>query len=53
MITILGIIVIVLLIILSIFLLYFVPLRKTEKGFEYVYVEEDGSVRELSREEQD
>ncbi|MCX6189238.1 MAG: hypothetical protein NTW54_06510 [Bacteroidetes bacterium] len=27
------------------------PLRKKETGFEYVYVEEDGSVRELYRDE--
>lgn len=38
-------------IILSVYLLYFVPIRKTEDGFEYVYVEENGTVRELSREE--
>ena len=30
----------------------FVPLRKNENGFEYVHVEENGTVRELSREEQ-
>ena len=42
---------IIILIILSVYLLYFVPLRKTEDGFEYVHVEENGTVRELSREE--
>lgn len=30
---------------------YDFPLRKKEPGFEYVYVEEDGSVRELFRDE--
>lgn len=29
----------------------FLPVRKTEDGFEYVYVDENGAVRELSREE--
>ena len=28
------------------------PIRKGEEGFKYVYVEDDGSVRELLREEQ-
>jgi len=28
-----------------------VPIRKNEVGFEFVYVEEDGSVRELSNDE--
>ncbi|PKV51532.1 hypothetical protein ATE84_3617 [Aquimarina sp. MAR_2010_214] len=37
---------------LLIYLRYFLPLRKNEDGFEYVSVEDDGIVRELSREEQ-
>ncbi|MEP1489260.1 MAG: hypothetical protein ABJK28_12605 [Algibacter sp.] len=43
---------IMLLFIISIYLMYFVPLRKDEEGFEYVHVEENGTVRELYREEQ-
>lgn len=35
------------LLILIVYLRYFVPLRPKEDGFEYVYVEKDGSVREL------
>lgn len=42
---------IIILIILSVYLLYFVPLRKTVDGFEYVHVEENGTVRELTRQE--
>jgi hypothetical protein len=38
--------------ILFIYLRNFIPLRKNEEGFEYVSVEDDGTVRELSREEQ-
>lgn len=30
---------------------YFIPLRKREAGFGYVYVHDDGSVRELDEEE--
>ncbi|MFK8037485.1 MAG: hypothetical protein AB8B74_04295 [Crocinitomicaceae bacterium] len=52
MITFLSILGIILLIILIIYLTNFVPLRKNEEGFEYVNVEENGTVRELSREEQ-
>jgi len=52
MITFLSILGIILLIILIIYLMNFVPLRKNENGFEYVHVEENGTVRELSREEQ-
>ena len=40
---------------LTLFILYlrhFLPLRRKEKGFEYVYVKEDGTVRELSEDEQ-
>jgi hypothetical protein len=33
------------------YLLWFVPLRKKEPGFEYVCVDDDGSVRELDQEE--
>jgi len=29
------------------------PLRKEEPGFKYVYVEDDGSVREVSKEDED
>ena len=34
------------------YLKYFVPLRRKEPGFEYVYVEDDGSVRELDTTEE-
>ena len=51
MITFLWIIGIILFIIIAIYLRNFVPLRKTGNEFEYVYVEENGTVRELSREE--
>ena len=34
------------------YLRYFVPLRKKEPGFEYVYVEDDGAVREISEDDQ-
>jgi hypothetical protein len=34
------------------YLRYFIPLRKKEPGFEYVYVEDDGTVREVSEDEQ-
>ena len=34
------------------YLRYFVPLRKKEPGFEYVYVEDDGKVREVSEDDQ-
>ena len=46
---ILGLITVV---VLFIYLRYFIPLRENEEGFEYVSVEDDGTVRELSREEQ-
>jgi len=49
MITFIWITGIIVLIILSVYLLHFVPLRKAEDGFEYVHVEENGTVRELSR----
>jgi hypothetical protein len=32
---------------LFVYLRYFIPLRPKESGFEYVYVEEDGTVNEL------
>lgn len=32
---------------------HFVPLRSKEQGFEYVQVEEDGTVRELDEEERE
>jgi hypothetical protein len=34
------------------YLRYFIPLRKKEPGFEYVYVEDDGTVREVSEDDQ-
>lgn len=34
------------------YLRYFVPLRKKEPGFEFVYVEDDGKVREVSEDDQ-
>ena len=34
------------------YLKYFVPLRRKEPGFEYVYVKDDGSVRELDKSEE-
>lgn len=42
--------------VIGIFVLYFymrhfMPLRQKEDGFRYVYVEEDGTVRELDEEE--
>lgn len=33
------------------YLRYFVPLRQKESGFEYVYVNEDGTVSELNDED--
>lgn len=36
-------------IIVSVYLLYFIPLRKVKDRFEYVFVEENGTVRELDR----
>jgi len=38
---------------LIVYLRYFIPLRPKESGFEYVYVNEDGTVRELDSEELD
>ncbi|MDQ8005204.1 MAG: hypothetical protein REI64_10425 [Pedobacter sp.] len=38
-------------VILTFYLLWFIPLRKKEPGFEYVHVDEDGSVRELDKDE--
>ena len=32
---------------------HFMPLRPKEQGYAYVYVEEDGTVRELDEEERD
>ncbi|HIC32180.1 MAG TPA: hypothetical protein EYO76_09705 [Flavobacteriaceae bacterium] len=43
---ILGILIII---IISVYLIYFIPLRKVEDGFEYVFIEENGTVRELYR----
>ena len=37
----------ILIIILRIYLKYFRPLKPTEEGFEFVYVENNGNVREL------
>ena len=34
------------------YLRYFIPLRKKEPGFEYVYVEDDGTVHEVSEDDQ-
>lgn len=45
---ILGIIVIIG---LTVYLKYFIPLRPKESGFEYVYVNEDGTVSELDEED--
>ncbi|WP_310595056.1 hypothetical protein [Flavobacterium sp.] len=36
---------------LTIYLKYFIPLRSKESGFEYVYVNEDGTVSELDEED--
>lgn len=36
---------------LLVYLRYFIPLRPSELGFEYVYVNEDGTVSELSDED--
>ena len=36
---------------LFVYLKYFVPLRPKEDGFEYVYVNEDGTVSELDKED--
>ncbi|WP_103070879.1 hypothetical protein [Aquimarina sediminis] len=36
---------------ITIYLYHFVPLRGKEEGFKYVCINEDGSVRELTREE--
>jgi len=36
---------------LLVYLRLFVPLRKKEKGYEFVYVEPEGTVRELYQEE--
>lgn len=36
-----------------IFIRYFAPLRKTRKGFPYVYVESTGSIRELDEDEKE
>lgn len=37
--------------VLYIYVRYFAPLRKREEGFSYVWVELDGSVRQLSDDE--
>lgn len=42
---------IILLAIGIIYLRYFIPLRPKENGFAYVYVEDDGTVRELYEDE--
>ncbi|WP_445452916.1 hypothetical protein [Flavobacterium sp. 25HG05S-40] len=42
---------ILLILILWVYLKYFSPLRPKEDGFEFVYVEADGNVRELNSEE--
>jgi hypothetical protein len=31
---------------------FFMPLRKRESGFKYVFIQEDGTVRELNHEEE-
>jgi hypothetical protein len=36
---------------LTVYLKYFIPLRPKDPGFEYVYVNEDGTVSELEEEE--
>jgi len=45
------ILVIIISLILFVYLYYFIPLRGKEQGFEYVSVNEDGSVWELTRSE--
>jgi len=35
-----------------VYLRYFIPLRSKEEGFTYVFVDNDGLVRELSKEEE-
>lgn len=42
---------IVLILGLIVYLRFFVPLRPKEPGFEYVYVNEDGTVSELNEED--
>lgn len=39
--------------IVYLYIRYFAPLRKRENGFPYVYVENEGTVRELDEEEQE
>jgi len=46
-----GIIIIYLLFSLYLYIKYDFPLRPKENGFRYVYVENDGSVRELNEDE--
>ena len=36
---------------LTVYLRYFIPLRPKESGFEYVYINEDGTVSELEKED--
>lgn len=50
---ILGIIGVVGILVLIIYVRHFIPLRPKEPGFEYVHVNEDGTVRELDNEEED
>ncbi len=47
------IVIIAIFIILYFYFRLFAPVRKREKGFQYVYIEADGSVRELKEEERD
>lgn len=48
-----GIVLLIALLILSYYLRHLVPLRPKENGFEYVFVENDGTVRELDKEDQE
>lgn len=34
------------------YLSFFMPLRKREEGFKYVFIQEDGALRELNKEEE-
>ncbi|MGY6647582.1 hypothetical protein [Wenyingzhuangia sp. IMCC45574] len=46
-----SVLILIFIILLGIYLRYFIPLRPKESGFEYVYIEVDGTVRELDDEE--
>jgi len=48
-----GLILILIFSFVAYFYLRYPPVRKKEPGFKYVYVEDDGSVREVSKEDED